>query len=125
MQQEIHALEPRVKYVQKLETKEGRELTRIMTLRAMKGRTASRVETLAELTRVLPASASLFDAEFSDDGVTILGSADSASGLLAVLGASPYFKAPEFMGNITKLPEGKEQFRIRMQLGAAAFKEGK
>jgi Tfp pilus assembly protein PilN len=113
---EIRSLETRVKYIQKLEGKEGRQLTRLTTLAALRGRTAGRIRTLAELTRLLPATASLADASIGDDGVTITGSADSASGLLALLGASPQFRNPEFTSAITKTAEGKEQFRIRMQL---------
>jgi len=124
LNQEIEKLEPKVKLVEKLETKQGRELTRIMTLRAVRGRTASRLEVLAEITRLLPATAYLNDLDVNDDGITINGAADSASGLLAVFAASPYFKSPEFQAPITKAND-KEQFRIRMQLGSAAFKEGR
>lgn len=118
---EIAALDTRVKYVQKLETRQGRELTRIMLLRAWKARTPSRIAVLGELTRVLPPTVSIQDADFSDEEVTMTGLADSASGLLALLSASPYFKSPEFLSSIVKNAEGKEQFRIRVQLGAAAF----
>ena len=118
---EIYALDARVKYVQKLETREGRELTRIMMLRALKGRTPARLAILAELTRVLPQNASLSEADFSDDDVMMTGTADSASGLLALLSASPFFKSPEFLSSIVKNAEGKEQFRIKVQLGAAAY----
>lgn len=112
----IEPLKARFSYVQKLESKEGRELTRLITLRSFRARTASRLETLVELTRLLPANVSLNDADISDGGVTINGSADSASGLLTILGASRRFRNPEFVSAITKNNEGKEQFRIRMQL---------
>jgi len=119
---EIYALDGKVKYVQKLESREGRELTRILTLRELKGRTPGRIAILAELTRVLPPDASLSEADFSDGDVTMAGTADSASGLLALLSASPYFKSPEFLSSIVKNADGKEQFRIRVQLGAAAYR---
>ncbi len=112
----IRLLEPKVKYIQKLEGKEGRQLTRVTTLAALRGRTPARLRTLAELTRLLPATASLADADIGDDGVTITGSADSASGLLALLATSPQFRNPEFLSAITKNNEGKELFRIRMEL---------
>jgi len=113
---EIRLLEPRVKYIQKLEGKEGRQLTRITTLAALRGRTAARIRTLAELTRLLPATVSLSDADIGDEGVAISGSADSASGLLALLATSPQFRNPEFLSAITKTNDGKEAFRIRVQL---------
>jgi Tfp pilus assembly protein PilN len=117
---EIRALEPRVKYAQKLESKGGRELTRIMELRSMRERTATRLQTLAELTRLLPPTASLLTSDIDDDGLVFSGTADSASGLLTVLGTSPLFRNPEFVAPINKNSEGKEQFRIRMQMAARA-----
>jgi Tfp pilus assembly protein PilN len=113
---EIRLLEPRVKYIQKLEGKEGRQLTRLTTLAALRGRTSARIRILAELTRLLPATVSLSDADIGDDGVTIVGSAESASGLLAMLAASPQFRNPEFLSAIVKNTDGREVFRIRMQL---------
>jgi Tfp pilus assembly protein PilN len=113
---EIRLLEPKVKYMQKLEGKEGRQLTRITTLAALRGRTSTRIRILAELTRLLPASAFVNDADISDEGLTISGWADSASGLLALLATSPQFHNPEFLSAISKNNDGKEQFRIHMQL---------
>jgi Tfp pilus assembly protein PilN len=113
---EIRLLEPKVKHIQKLEGKEGRQLTQITTLAALRGRTPARLRILAELTRLLPATVSLADADISDEGVTISGYADSASGLLALLGTSSQFRNPEFLSAISKNNEGKEVFRIHMQL---------
>ncbi|GEM_PF-3725170 len=113
---EIQSLEPQYRYMQKLEGKEGRSLVRITALAALRGRTPSRVRVLAELTRLLPPTASLNDADITDDAVTINGSADSASGLLPLLASSPQFRNPEFLAGVTKNNEGKEVFRIRMQL---------
>jgi len=113
---EIRLLESKVKYIQKLEGKEGRQLTRLTTLAALRGRTPARIRTLSELTRVLPATVYLSDADIGDEVVTIAGWADSASGLLATLGTSPQFRNPEFLSAITKTNEGKELFRIRMTL---------
>ena len=117
---EIRLLEPKVKRVQKLEGKEGRQLTRITTLGALRGRTSARIRTLAELTRLLPANVYLSEADISEDGVTLTGWADSASGLLALLGSSPQFRNPEFLSAITKNNDGKELFRIHMQLTGGA-----
>jgi Tfp pilus assembly protein PilN len=115
---EISALEARVKYAQKLESKGGRELTRIVALRSMRERTATRLLTLVELTRVLPPSANLTSADIDDDGMTLGGSADSASGVLSLLGASPSFRNPEFVSPINKNNESKELFRIHVQFQA-------
>jgi len=113
---EIRTLEPRVKYAQKLESKGGRELSRIVALRSLRERTASRLQTLAELTRLLPPTASLLTADIDEESLVFSGTADSASGLLTLLGSSPSFRNPEFVSPINKNSEGKEQFRIRMQL---------
>jgi hypothetical protein len=113
---EIETLEPKYRYMQKLEGKEGRQLTRITALQALRARTPSRIRVLAELTRLLPPTVSLIEADITDDAVTINGSADSASGLLPLLAGSPQFRNPEFVSGVTKNSEGKEVFRIHMQL---------
>jgi len=112
---EIKALEPKIKLMEKLDSKEGRELTRLMTLHELKDRTPTRLQILAEITRVLPSNVYLTEAQIGSDGITLQGVTDSASGVLALLANSPSFKSPEFLNPILKTNEGKEQFRVHVQ----------
>ena len=121
---EIHRLEGKVKYVEKLDTHQRRAVDRLVLLNLMKSETPLKIQALAELTRILPPSVWLQEADIRDGAVILQGVADSASGLLSTLGASPYFRNAEFLSSITKNNEGKDLFRIRMKIAPLAGASG-
>ena len=113
---EIGRLEAQVKHVERLETQQRKTLDRMLLLQGMRNQSGIKLQALAELTRVLPPTVWLQDAEFREDTIQIGGQAASAAELLGLLDASPYFRNVEFLSAITKMADGKEIFRIRMRL---------
>lgn len=113
---EIGRLESGVKYVEKLDSQQHKMLDRVMLLNSSKGETGVKLRALAELTRLLPSSVWLQEAEFREDAITIYGQAESAVTLLGTLDDSPYFRNAEFLSAINKNSEGKDVFRIRVRL---------
>jgi len=117
---EIKRLEARVNYVQKLDNHQRRAVDRLMLLQGLKGETGLKLQALAELTRILPPSVWLQEADLREGTVVLQGLADSASPLLTTLGASPYFRNAEFLSSITKSADGKDLFRIRVRIAPLA-----
>jgi len=113
---EIKRLETKVTYVEKLDNHQRRAVNRLVLLGALKGETGVKMQVLAELTRILPPSVWLQEADLREGNLTLQGVADSASGLLGTLGGSPTFRNAEFLSSITKNTEGKDLFRIRVAI---------
>ncbi len=120
IEDEIKRLEARVTYVQKLDNHQRRAIDRLMLLQSMKGETALKLQALAELTRILPPSVWLQEADLREGTVVLQGMAESSSPLLTTLGASPYFRNAEFLSSITKSADGKDMFRIRVRIAPLA-----
>lgn len=89
----------------------------------------SKLDTLSELTRVIPDDAWLLSLDYSETSeqkemkdtngktrreIIISGFANAASKLIPLLENSPVFENVEFAGPITSDAEGKERFRIKV-----------
>lgn len=120
IEDEIKRLEARVTYVQKLDDHQRRAIDRLMLLQGFKGETGLKLQALAELTRILPPTVWLQEADLREGTVVLQGMAESASPLLTTLGASPYFRNAEFLSSITKSADGKDMFRIRVRIAPLA-----
>ncbi len=74
------------------------------------------LDVLKELTEIIPPEAWVRNLSYADGRVQIQGYAASASELIPLLEASPLFKNVGFLSRITKSRDGKEQFRIGLQV---------
>ncbi len=74
------------------------------------------IETLGELSRVLPNSAFLLTYAYQDGTMTVSGLAQSASEIQKLLEGSPMFKNVEFAGGVTREASGKDRFTLKMVL---------
>jgi Tfp pilus assembly protein PilN len=113
---EIRQLEPRVAFIDRLDTQHRKALDRLLLLRSLRAETSVKAQALAELTRILPPAVSLSEVDSRDGLVIIAGQAEAAGGLLGTLGSSPWFRNAEFLAAINKTNEGKDLFRIRARL---------
>jgi len=76
------------------------------------------VETLDELSRVLPDGTWLTSAEIRQDRARIQGLSDSASGLIALVESSPLFRDAEFTAPVTRdQTRNLDQFVLETTLG--------
>src|SRR5207247_1168989 len=74
------------------------------------------LESLGELSRVLPNSTFLLSYAYQDGTMTISGLAQSASEIQKLLEGSPMFKNVEFAGGVTREASGKDRFTLKMVL---------
>lgn len=89
---------------------QARARTRL--LEEFRGRARQDLDTLNELTRLLPAPIWTNILEMARDTVVINGEAEQAASLLQMLDASPYFRNSEFMVPLNR-SGSNEAFRIR------------
>lgn len=82
----------------------------------LRGKHVPALDVLKELTETIPEDAWVRDLIYAKGRVQIQGYAASASELIPLLEASPFFKDVGFMSRITKSRDGKEQFRIGLQV---------
>jgi len=108
---EIAKLEPQAKRAAALDRQIEQARNRSRLLDEFRGRTTLDLDTLNELSKLLPPPTWTNMIELARDTATISGEADRAAPLLRILDASPYFQNSEFTG-ITKTGNA-EMFRIR------------
>jgi general secretion pathway protein L len=123
---EVKKRKPEVEAVEKTQ-RQRKELTAetVGFDRISRG-TVSVLQTLKELTQVLPASVWVWQYKFAGREIEISGYADSASELLSLLDKSPLFEKVEFLAPVTKERERRigadkerERFKIKMRLEGA------
>ena len=120
---EVEKRKPEVESVEKLQ-KEKEELGKeISELDRIKSGEISKIEILAELTKLLPDTVWLWNFKYTGKEIEISGFADSASDLIPLLDKSPLFEKVEFLAPVTKergLRVGgdkeKERFKIKVRL---------
>ncbi|MFT4570089.1 MAG: Tfp pilus assembly protein PilN [Hyphomicrobiaceae bacterium] len=111
---ELLRLTPRVNAVAEREDKNSELLGKVEGLETL-GR--SKVTAyLREATRLIPKNAWLTAFRFRGDRIDMDGIAKKASGLIAVLEASPYFNGVEFTAPVTKFQTDLERFSVRVRL---------
>ncbi len=95
------------------------DANRVLLEKTLKLEAASRSDVLTymrEITRLVPTSAYLTTFRFREDRIEVDGIADSASGLIGILEASPYFERVDFTAPTTKYLQTQERFSLRMRL---------
>ncbi len=110
---EMAQLRPRAARAAALNQQIDRTRARARLLDEFRTRTRSDLDSINELTRLLPPPVWANTIELSRDSVLILGEADQAAPLLKVLDASPLFHNSEFNG-ISKV-QNAEIFRLKTQ----------
>ena len=96
-----------------LETQIAETRKKIDYLRTVAAFPRQDLDSLRELTRILPANAFLSRMDISRSTVTLAGEIDQATELLKLLDSSPLFKDSEFSSAPGRSPQGKEMFNIR------------
>jgi general secretion pathway protein L len=115
LDKEAAALQPVLLRKKALDREMGLTQKRIDYLVQLGASPQQDLETLKELTRILPQNAWLARLELTRKTATLAGETDQATELLRVLDASPYFQGSEFLGTPGRSANGKEAFQIRTQ----------
>lgn len=89
---------------------------RLSYLKTLNSGDISALDILRELTRVIPDTAWVQSLTYSEEGLQIEGHAESATELIPLLEASPMLRNVVFLSTITKGRDGKERFRIGLDL---------
>ena len=87
--------------------------------RALSGHFQSRdlnLESLRELSRILPPAAWLTSYTYQDSGLAISGQAESASEIQRVLEDSTLFKDVQFTSSVTRDANGKDKFSLKASI---------
>jgi len=116
LQAEIARLEPRARRAQALDRNIDTMRVRTRLLDDFRARSKADLDSLNELTRLLPPPAWTNQVDVTRDTATFSGEAEQAAALLGVIDSSPQFHNSEF-SMIARGPNG-ELFRIRTQRGA-------
>lgn len=112
LRQQIARLQPYAARVQAIDKRIQQERARTMLLDEFRKRSQADLDTLNELTRLLPPPIWTNMIEIYRDSVTIGGEADQAAPLLKVLDASPFFQNSEFTMSVVRAGSN-ELFRIK------------
>ncbi len=113
LQAEVTRLEPQARYAAILDSKIQRERARARLLDDFRSRTRLDLDSINELTRLLPPPVWTNLVELSGDAAVVNGEAEQAAPLLKILDASPLFHNSEFSG-ISKVASA-EIFRLRTE----------
>ncbi|WP_018175278.1 MULTISPECIES: PilN domain-containing protein [unclassified Thioalkalivibrio] len=89
------------------------ELTRLPELKAEYPPLA---DSVTELARILPDHTWLTTFQFRGDRLTLHGESDAASGLIALIEASPYFERTSFTAPVSRDDRGRESFQLTTRL---------
>lgn len=109
---EIKALDPRVRRLQQVEQRIEQARQRIRTLDTFQARTKNDLDAVKEVTRVVPPPAWLNTMELTRTTLTIAGESDQATGLLKSIDSSAQFQNSEFVVPLNRVGN-TEIFRIR------------
>lgn len=115
LRSEAAALGPRVEEVHNLQRELNQLRSQTDAVEAAVGSRFSPLETLKELTLVVPNSAWLTESSFDGRKLLIGGYADSSQELIGPLEESPLFTNIQFQGTITKRDD-KERFKISAEM---------
>jgi len=111
LQSEIMKIESQAKRASTLDREIVRAQNRAHWLDSLRGRAKEDLDSLSELTTLLPPPTWTNMVDLTPDGVTLTGETEQAAPLLKRLDASPYFYNSTFVGSLAKAG-GNEQFQI-------------
>ena len=112
LRQEIAKLQPYVNRLQAIDKRIDQQRARTTLLDDFRKRSQADLDTLNELTRLLPPPIWANMIELYRDSVVIGGEAEQAAPLLKILDASPFFQNSEFSMSVVK-GGSNEVFRIK------------
>jgi len=110
LEQEIVQLEPLARQAAALDRQTDQARTRARLLDEFRGRTRADLDTLEELTKLLPPPIWTSSIDLTRDSANINGEAEQAAGLIKVIDASPFFQNSEF--SVIARNGSNELFRI-------------
>ncbi len=114
--QEQAELRPRVAAIQKLQEQYKIYDKQFGALDSFEKGSITTLDMLKELTKLLPRDVWLDTVEMEEGEITISGHAPSASSIVLVLEASPYFENTKFAAPVTSREGEQERFKIKMKL---------
>jgi len=110
---EIARLQPRVQSVNTINQQIEAATKRLQFLAELAAYPQQDLDSLRELTRLMPMSAYVSRLDLTRTEVGIVGEIDQSLELLRMLDSSPFFKDSEFTSAPGRTPLGKELFQIR------------
>ncbi len=116
LEEEIEKLGSQLKKIERIKAEKMRIEDRINYLTTVRQGGLPVLDVLKELSERIPEDAWVNRFDFSEKGVQIHGEAASASELIPLLEASPMFGGVAFSSAITRVRDGKERFRIGLNL---------
>ncbi len=116
LESEIKRLAPAVKDVAQQEAELDALTNRYRALAGHFQQRDLNLESMRELTRVLPSTAFLINYTYQDGALTLAGFAASASEVQKVLEDSLLFKDVQFTSSVTKDAGGKDRFTLRASI---------
>ncbi len=119
LNQEISRVEPQVNRAGALEKQIQTARQRTELLDELRRRPKADMDTLLEMTRILPPPTWLNLFELSAKQVTVGGETDQAAPLLKTIDSSPYFEGSEFTASPVRM-QAVEMFRVRTNRKARA-----
>lgn len=91
---------------------------RLSYFHTMGGGQISPLDVLRELTRIIPETAWVQELSYRDKEIQLDGYAETATELIPLLEASPMFRDVVFLSSITRSRDGKERFRIGLEINS-------
>lgn len=112
---EAQALAPRVAQVRSAETKRQAIQAKLDSLNEFTRQPREDLDSLRELTRLVPASTWMSRMEMSRGSVTMMGETEQATEILKIIDDSPLFANTEFTAQVSRSANNREVFQIRTQ----------
>ncbi len=120
---EIKKRRPAIEALEKLQKQRDDYRKKMVELDQIRSSEISKGEILAELTRLLPDTAWIWNLKYKGKEIELSGFADSASDLIPLLDKSPLFEKVEFLAPVTKEfqmrgfgNKEKERFKIKAKM---------
>ncbi|MBC7925966.1 MAG: PilN domain-containing protein, partial [Bryobacteraceae bacterium] len=114
LQGRVRQFEPSVKKLELLDRNVAAQRARAQSLDDFRRRSRFDIDSLAELTKLIPSPGWITSLDMDRQTVQLSGEADQAAPLLEKFDSSAYFERSEFTMPITR-GQGGEMFRIRTQ----------
>ncbi len=113
---QLRALQPEVTVVSKTREEIDKILEKSGKLEAITNINSRRIDLLAELTKILPDDAWIKQLSMKENYFQIEGSGLSGTTVLTLLEKSPIFSQVKFTSSVTKGRDGKEKFKIKVNI---------
>jgi general secretion pathway protein L len=113
---EMRRLSEQMQTVEQLHSEVETLERRIQLLEGLRRQGVPALDIIRELSQIIPSSAWIRELSVLGDRVIVDGYADSSSGLIPLLDASPRMTDVTFLSAITKGRDGKEKFRIGFKI---------